>query len=69
MDSGACVIFFIILRLVSRILALSVQVTEQKRLEDQIRKQYTYLKEAKKGISSTARSSMISTIIFWCYPG
>ena len=31
---GACVIFFIILRLVSRILALSVQETEQKRLED-----------------------------------
>ncbi len=45
---GACVIFFIILRLVSRILALSVQETEQKRLEDQIRKQYTYLEEAKK---------------------
>lgn len=45
---GACVIFFIILRLVSRILALSVQETEQKRLEDQIRKQHTYLEEAKK---------------------
>lgn len=45
---GACVIFFVILRLVSRVQALSVQETERKSLEDEIRKQYTYLEEAKK---------------------
>ena len=45
---GACVIFFIILKLVSKIITLSMQETEQKRLEDQIKKQYVYLEEAKK---------------------
>lgn len=45
---GTCVIFFIILKLVSRIITLSVQETEQKRLEDQIKRQYVYLEEAQK---------------------
>lgn len=45
---GTCVIFFIILKLVNKIIVLSVQETEQKRLEDQIEKQYVYLEEAKK---------------------
>ena len=45
---GACIIFFIILRLVNRITVISMQETEQKRLEDQIKKQYIYLEEAKK---------------------
>ena len=45
---GACVIFFILLKLVSRIAVLSEQETEQKRLEKQIRMQYAYLEEAKK---------------------
>ncbi len=43
----ACAIFFIILRLVSKIITLSIQETEQKGLEEQIKKQYTYLEEAK----------------------
>ncbi len=45
---GACVIFFIILKLVGTIITLSVQETEQKGLEDQIKKQSVYLEEAKK---------------------
>ena len=45
---GTCVIFFIILKLVNKVLVLSMQETEQKRLEDQIKKQYVYLEEAKK---------------------
>lgn len=45
---GTCVIFFILLKLVSKIVALSIQETEQKRLEDQIKKQSVYLEEAKK---------------------
>ena len=36
---GACGIFFIILRLAGRIIILSIQETDQKRLEDQIKKQ------------------------------
>ena len=45
---GACAIFFIILKLVSKIITLSIEETEQKRLQDQIKKQYIYLEEAKK---------------------
>lgn len=45
---GACVIFFIILRLAGRIVALSMQETDQKRLEDQMKDQSIYLEEAKK---------------------
>ena len=45
---GACVIFFIILKLVSKIITLSIEETEQKRLQDQIKKQYIYMEEAKK---------------------
>lgn len=45
---GACIIFFIILGLDGKIIALSIQETEQKRLEDQIKKQYIYVQEAKK---------------------
>lgn len=45
---GACVIFFIILRLVSKIVTLSIEETEKKRLQDQIKKQYIYMEEAKK---------------------
>lgn len=45
---GACAIFFIILKLVSKIITLSIEETEQKRLQDQIKKQYVYLEEAKK---------------------
>lgn len=45
---GACIIFFIILGLDGKIIALSIQETEQKRLEDQIKKQYIYVEEAKK---------------------
>ena len=45
---GACAIFFIILKLVSKIITLSKEETEQKRLQDQIKRQYIYLEEAKK---------------------
>ena len=45
---GACVIFFILLRLVNKILSLSIQEIEQKQLEDQVQKQSQYLEEAKK---------------------
>lgn len=45
---GTCAIFFILLNLVSRINAISIQEAEQKSLEAQIRKQNTYLEEAKK---------------------
>lgn len=45
---GACAIFFIILKLVSKIITLSIEEIEQKRLQDQIKKQYVYLEEAKK---------------------
>lgn len=45
---GACVIFFILLRLVSQILVLSAQETEQKRLEGRLRGQHAYLEETKK---------------------
>ena len=44
---GACVIFFIILRLAGRIVILSIQETDQKRLEDQMKEQSIYLEEAK----------------------
>lgn len=44
---GACGIFFIILRLAGRIIILSIQETDQKRLEDQVKKQSIYLEEAK----------------------
>lgn len=44
---GACVVFFIILRLVGRVVILSIQETDQKRLEDQMKEQSIYLKEAK----------------------
>ncbi|MCI8950673.1 MAG: GHKL domain-containing protein [Lachnospiraceae bacterium] len=45
---GACAIFFIILKLIAKIIQLSVQETEQKGFEAQIRKQSVYLEEAKK---------------------
>lgn len=45
---GACIIFFIILRLAGRIVTLSIQETDQKRLEDQMKDQSIYLEEAKK---------------------
>ena len=44
---GACAVFFIILRLAGRIVTLSMQETDQKRLEDQIKEQSVYLEEAK----------------------
>lgn len=44
---GACAIFFIILRLAGRIVILSMQETDQKRLEDQMKEQSIYLEEAK----------------------
>ncbi len=44
---GACVIFFIILRLAGRIVILSMQEADQKRLEDQIKEQSVYLEEAR----------------------
>ena len=46
--AGAGAIFFIILKLDGKIITLSIQETEKKGLEDQIKKQYTYLEEAKK---------------------
>lgn len=45
---GACAVFFIILRLVRRIITLSIQETEQKAFQDQMKKQHVYLEEAKK---------------------
>lgn len=45
---GACAIFFIILKLVGKIITLSIEEAEQERLQDQIEKQYIYLEEAKK---------------------
>lgn len=45
---GACAIFFIILKLVGKIITLSIEETEQEKLQDQIEKQYIYLEEAKK---------------------
>lgn len=44
---GACAVFFIILRLAGRIIILSMQETDQKRLEDQIKEQSVYLEEAR----------------------
>ena len=44
---GACAIFFIILRLAGRIVILSMQETDQKRLEDQMKEQSIYFEEAK----------------------
>ena len=44
---GACAIFFIILRLAGRIVILSMQEADQKRLEDQMKEQSVYLEEAK----------------------
>lgn len=48
MDFGCMCYFFIILRLVSKIVTLSIEETEKKRLQDQIKKQYIYMEEAKK---------------------
>ena len=48
MDFGSMCYFFIILKLVSKIITLSKEETEQKRLQDQIKRQYIYLEEAKK---------------------
>lgn len=45
---GACAVFFIILKLVRRIITLSIQETEQKAFQDQMKKQHVYLEEAKK---------------------
>lgn len=45
---GTCVIFFIILKLVHKIIVLSIQEREQKSLEDQVKKQRIYLAEAEK---------------------
>lgn len=43
---GACAVFFILLKLAGRIVILSIQETDQKRLEDRIKAQTVYLEEA-----------------------
>lgn len=65
---GACAIFFIILKLVGKIITLSIEETEQEKLQNQIEKQYIYLEEAKKEMSSTVCFNMILIIIFWFCP-
>ncbi len=45
--SGACAVFFILLKLAGRIVILSIQETDQNRLENQIKAQSIYLEEAK----------------------
>lgn len=44
---GTCAVFFILLKLADRIMILSIQETDQKRLEDRIKAQSIYLEEAK----------------------